>query len=374
MKNKANSLSISHLNAPHFAPLYKYNDMYDTSLINLIKAKGYINFNKEVEYFINNDKWLYLPSNYLIDNEIERIKPDFNLTNKISSYDEFMVTLKEAIIKDIKKAENDFKGYLNVIMCGGKDSLNLLLLPWENPVLVVSAMPNYLLVKQFIKDNGLNYKVIELIDKKPDINKEILINCCRLNLHMSCAWHKHLEEIATENDKKVIFWVGQLGDLLLVKPGWINKTNTYPFLGCGFNYYKFYNTITKNIDTQRIRESVKFRIGNHLIDTKKIFFKLLWKKYAHLQGVHMGIINEHTGAPVLSGYHGKNCWNVFTNTDYERVITRDLRSDFGRFLFNKTVIYPETNPSPGPYFQRKHISDTQSFLNAIQDVGIKVYN
>jgi hypothetical protein len=68
--------------------------------------------------------------------------------------------------------EADHPGFASILLCEGKDSLNLSLLPWKNPVIVASASPIYNLVKAFTTDNDLSFDVISL-----DYNSDIFIEC-----------------------------------------------------------------------------------------------------------------------------------------------------------------------------------------------------
>ncbi len=89
-------------------------------------------------------------------------------------------------------------GWTNIILCGGKDSLNLLLLPWKNPVVVASLHPNYPLVAEFIREHNLNCDLIELDDEyEADRDREILINCCRNDL-AHCRWGGHLSAVSAQ--------------------------------------------------------------------------------------------------------------------------------------------------------------------------------
>jgi hypothetical protein len=62
-----------------------------------------------------------------------------------------------ADISLIKAGQPEFT---NILLCGGKDSLSLSLLPWKNPVIVARAPPNYDLVRAFMADNYLSFDVI----------------------------------------------------------------------------------------------------------------------------------------------------------------------------------------------------------------------
>lgn len=354
------------LDSPHFAPLYRFEDVEDTSLWNIIKKKGYLKVNKQLNRFVSEPGWSSCPPGYLIDEEIKRVKPTLVLTNEINDLETFLEKISFAMVKDALEAEKQFPGYTNVIMCGGKDSLNLLLIPWKNPVLVVSASPNFQLVKQFITDNDLKWDIIELFDKKTDLENEILINCCRLNIQHS-VWGGHLKEIAINHNRKVIFWLGQNGDFLLTSK-WRVNINLYPLAKYGYSYYKAFDTVF----SYKNRLRFKYRIGNFFINQKKCFFNGQWERAAHSIGVYMTFLNEIVNAPVLSGYHGKECMKVFQSTNYPKVIKTDVREMIGEKLLKKPVIYPAINPSPRPYNYRKNISDIKTFLTLAEAEGVRI--
>jgi hypothetical protein len=170
-------------NTSSFYPLYRYKNLYSYSLFGLILKKGNLVLNKRIAKKVALRKCPYLPDNDTIDCEIKReggaLKPSFQIRSpKIYARD-----TAQAMCQDIANIEAFNKNHTNIILCGGRDSLNLLLLPWKNPVIVASAPPNYALVKTFIEDNDLDYEVIALDDENNSLlNMEILVNCCRNDL------------------------------------------------------------------------------------------------------------------------------------------------------------------------------------------------
>lgn len=58
----------------------------------------------------------------------------------------FFSKLSTAISNDIQQLEQLYPKHEHIVLCGGKDSLNILLLPWAKPVIVASSKPNYELV------------------------------------------------------------------------------------------------------------------------------------------------------------------------------------------------------------------------------------
>ena len=144
--------------SPVFYPVYKYKDYYSYSLLSLILMKKCLKVNN---CWVKNSlrrNFVYNSGHDTIDQEITRLGGPPKCGLKIRKPAEYAQKISQALIKDCDEIEKNHPGYTNVIMCGGKDSLNLLLVPWKNPVLVASASPNYELVQKFISDNGLNSK------------------------------------------------------------------------------------------------------------------------------------------------------------------------------------------------------------------------
>lgn len=345
------------IDSPHFAPQYKWGEHINYSPLKLILEKGYIKVNpRAVEFWSNPDRH-YAPPGYFVDMEIERIGKPHTYSKEIHSEETAVKGISTAMAHDMQLAEKTFPQHINVILCGGKDSLNLLLLPWTNPVLVVSADPNYPLVKEFLKNNGLSYDIIKLEDERNvDLDKEILINCCRNNLS-HCKWGGHLKEIATDYDKKVIFWKGQVGAELFNYSRWKVYKYTSPEAGISLSGHLSLNPDGWIEFFQRLRYKI--------IDPKKVLFEAHWKRGAHWQGVHMGFLHELTGAPVLSGYHGPKVTEVLKKIDHIKAVTRDIRPLIGEHLFGGKVVYPDTNPGPEPSSIRKGVSDVDTFLKTL---------
>lgn len=346
------------IDTPHFAPQYKCGEHVSYSPLKLILEKGYIKVNPlAVEFWKDPDRD-YAPPGYFVDMEIERLGQPLSFTKEIQSEEAVVEALSVAMEMDIQLAEKSFPQHIHVILCGGMDSLNLLLLPWTNPVLVLSADPNYPLVKEFLKKNGLPFDIIKLEDERNvNLDEEILINCCRNNLS-HCKWGGHLKEIATDFDKKVIFWKGQLGDGLFKYPKWKVYKYTSPKVGVSLLNHL-------SLDPDGWIEFFQ-RVRNKILDPQKVLFESYWKRGAHFQGAHMGFLRELTAAPVLSGYHGPNVTEIVKKIDHVNAVTRDIRPLIGEHLFGGKVAYPDTNPGPKTSFIRKGVSDVDTFLKMLK--------
>jgi len=350
------------LGSSTFYPVYRYQDYYSYSPLSLILFKGGLRVNPHAAEKTSSSNFFFWPGSDTIDKDIVRIggppKPGFSIVDA----DTFARRLAEAMCEDIAAIEADHSNFTNIILCGGKDSLNLTLLPWRNPVMVASAPPNYDLVKTFMTDNKLSYDVIRLDDNDDSLlESEILVNCCRNNLE-HCRWGPHLKKISQAYDGKIIFWKGQAADILTT-PYW--KTFAYkrsPWLkllrrGLG-------NTISNRV--------FKYFFEENNIAQRRVF-KGLWSVVAMWQGAHVSIVRELTNALVLSGYHGPAVQKIWSQVDLKRAVQNDIRPIVGRHLHGEEVVYPSTNPGPSPSKIREGLSDLQPFLKALRSAGIAVY-
>jgi hypothetical protein len=345
--------------SPSFYPVYRYKNLYSYSLLSLILFKGCLHLNPCIGRKVSKQDWLYLSADNTIDRKIVRIGGPLKSVFTIKDLDEFARRLSEALRHDISAVEAMNHGYTNIILCGGKDSLNLLLLPWKNPVVVASAQPNYDFVKTFITNNGLNYDLMPLEDHDNSLfDVEILINCCRNNLEHS-RWGYHLVELSRTFENKVVFWKGQLGDTFMTP------------------YWKNYIPHTKSITTYllRIVSRLSRYCGNVLEKTnllQRYFFRSLWYRGAMWQGAHMAFIRQLTNSLVLSGYHGPAVQKVISEVELKSAVQEDVRPLVGKYLYGRAVFYPDANPGPPSSKMRKGISHLGPFLKTLNSIHIPV--
>ncbi len=344
---------------PSFNPIYRYKNFYSYSFIALIFWKGCLRINPSHAKTVSSKDWLYFSSNDTIDREVKRIGGPLKPLFKIKDREEFTLRMAEAMTTDVASIEKKNPGYTNIILCGGKDSLNLLLLPWKNPVLVASAPPNYELVKSFIRKNGLNYDIVPLHDTdKQQLKTEILINACRNDLE-HCRWGSDLIKLSERYRHQVIFWKGQLGDTFLT-PYWKR-------------YYPHKDSLLKSF----LIKSRPFnrRLGN--VNEKsglaqRFFFNALWYRGAMWQGAHASLIRQLTDSLVVSGYHGPAVQRALEEVELERAVQEDVRPLIGKHLLGKTVLYPSTNPGPEPSAIRKGVSHLEPFLKILKSMPVTV--
>ncbi|MBI5739854.1 MAG: hypothetical protein HZA16_03950 [Nitrospirae bacterium] len=335
--------------SPYFYPVYRYGNVYSYSLLDLIRYKKNLSLNHRVVRQISTKKYPYLSGNETIDSEIVRIGGPPSPGFVIKSAEEYASRIAGALRQDTSSIEDANPGFTNIVLCGGRDSLNLLLLPWRNPVLAVSGQPNYDLVKGFIADNGLSVGIMLLRDDDSLLDVEILINCCRNNLE-HCRWGPHLREISMRFDRKVVFWLGQLGDTFAT------------------TFWKTYSHNRKMAD--KICSTISRAFGAYETYRHGYFFKSLWNRGAMWQGAHMSIIRQLCDALAVSGYHGPSMRRVLSEVDLKRAVQDDVRPLIGKCLHGGPVIYPEANPGPPRSDIRRGVSQVEPFLKILSTLGI----
>ncbi|MFP3943568.1 MAG: hypothetical protein ACLFWF_06735, partial [Alphaproteobacteria bacterium] len=198
---------------PHFYPVFKWGGYYSFSPLPLARLKGNVALNPDFPPFLAGVTEPYTPPHMLIDREIERVGGPRPFSCRMKERTPFLKRLAAAIRADVAAVEARNPGFLNIILCGGKDSLNGLLLDWQNPVLAISAEPNYGLVRDFIRANGLRYDLAKLEDYVDEalIGREVAENFCRIDLQ-HLRWTAHLAKFAQEAGGRAVFWMGSMGE------------------------------------------------------------------------------------------------------------------------------------------------------------------
>ena len=348
--------------SPVFYPVYKWGDFYSYSLLALILKKRSIRLNQEVIKVAEKPNFLCQSGLETIDRDIIRIGHAHNSWFKIQDINDYAIRISKALQNDIQPIEEKHPYYTNVILCGGKDSLNLLLLPWKNPTVAASAPPNFELVKEFVCVNQLDYEVIHLQDPHDErvLEHEVLEACCRVNLSQ-WRWGVHLRDIALKYNGKIIFWKGQLADIYTTD---LWKRFMHPpriFEGLIRKTYK------------RLGKPLPFAINRAIgrfLQPRVI--QATWDRSATMQGCHMAFIREITDCLTLSGYHGPEMIKVWEEVDLGSVAQRDMRHLVGRHLHGKDVIYPSFNPSPPPSKIRIGMSRPIKFIELLKAGGIRI--
>lgn len=351
------------LGAPDFYPVYRCGDLYSYSPLSLILHKGGLRLNPRVARRVSRPDFLFYIGSETIDRDIVRLGGALSRRPVIRTGAELARQIAGALRADAHAIESRHPGYTNVILCGGKDSLNLLLLPWRNPVIALSAAPNYQLARDFVERNGLGTDVVPLEDRHDSLlSAEIVVNCCRNNLE-HCRWGGELRAISQSLNEKVIFWKGQMGNIFMT-PQW--KAYTRPTAGAVGTGLR----MRRIIGLQRERQLHEWLQKTPL--QQWLSFRNLYRQGAMWQGAHMSFLRQLTGALVLSGYHGPAMGRVLAQTDLQRAVRDDIRPLIGHHLLGREVSYPATNPGPPPSTIRAGISHLAPFLHAVDSAGIPV--
>lgn len=348
--------------SPTFYPVYRYKNFYSYSILALILKKGSLIVSPEAVRNASKNDFEVLDNECQIDKEINRVGGCHSFGCEIRDEDSYCKEIAKALRRDIAQAETNHPGYTNLVMCGGKDSMNLLLLPWKNPVIALSAEPNYPLVCEFVRQNELDIEV-QLLEDHIDENyldEEIAELCCRMDGN-HWRWTKHLNEISEHYSKRVIIWKGQLGDLYMTSDWMI-------FMRPHFQPKFFFCRVFKKI-APFLPVSWAGFIGHYILPG---FVRALWMKSSIAQGCHNGFIRSLTDTLVLSAYHGKSVTDVIKNSDLPRVVRRDVRPKIGRLLLGRSVLYPKTNPSPALSTVRTGAHRPEHLIKISKDHGIKI--
>jgi hypothetical protein len=354
---------------PSFYPVYRWGDHYSYSPLALILLKGSLRVDPEVAERVRDPGWRFCTGSQTLDAEIRRVGGPETPGFEIDSPGAYVAELARAMREDAARVEDANPGATNVLMCAGKDSLNQLLLPWSNPVLVISAPPNHALVQAFLRDNRLDYELLELGDDASLLEREILCNLCRNDLE-HCRWGPDLVRIARSLGGKAVFWKGQEGGRILSRrwkdlPPAAYDQSTYtgyvPWL-FGLTRLSFGRGEWK---LRRLLERTGF--------TQRAFFRARWEVVAMWQGAHMSMLRQLTGSLFVSCYHGPSMRGVLSRVDMERSVgDGDVRDELGRALAGAAVRYPDTNPGPAPAAFRAGRSHLAPLLEAAHGARISI--
>jgi hypothetical protein len=349
---------------PCFYPVFRWGDLHSWSFLALLVQKGRLDVNRSVAFDAERKDFVYHAGADTIDREIDRVGgPHLAAPDEFLDAEAYARAIADGLRGDVAACELRHPGYTNVVLVGGKDSQNLLLLPWRNPVIAVSAQPNFPLVQEFARRNDLRIPVRELTDPSDAEvhDREILENACRANL-IHFRWGADLRRIAFDHGGKLIFWKGQVADALTT-PYW--KTLTHPIRGAENLARKLYaradhlfphalqTALTERVIVPRLRRT-------------------LWRRCAMFQGTHMGVIRAITGALVLSAYHGPRVSHAWQRVRWVDAVQRDLRVRIGELLHGAPVHYPTTNPGPPLSSQRAGHTQPARFFEALRRDGIEV--
>jgi hypothetical protein len=345
-----------------FYPIYKYKDFYSFSLLALIAHKGYLRLAPTfASRNLHGDRDVAEP-NPTIDAEVSRLGGQASLTQAISDADAFTHAMSEAMRADITEVCNANPGSRHIVLCGGRDSLNILLHRWSAPVVAYSAEPNYPLVARFVDDNKLGIDVRRLEDPEPQggLDREIAEASCLVRLE-NWKWTEHLRQIARAEAVPPVFWKGQVADAYLTDY-WRSYTHR------SNKTYKFLRKAYKIIERKVPNSLDPLFVGHAIAD----FEKTLWLRASVGQGAHLGLIRSICNCLALSAYHGPRTLDVMHRADLRALTRRDIRVDLGRALLGRDVKYPTENPGPPASGFREGTRTVERYVAAIRSLGIDV--
>ncbi len=336
---------------PSFYPLYRLGNAYCHSPLGLIARAGGLQLDRDVARRIGRGDARYWSGRETLDTRVLRVGAPRVSALTLQDADTFVARFTDALVVDVAAAESVHAGHTNVVLCGGRDSLNLLLLPWQHPVIALSAAPNFALVRRFVEENGLDIPVRELRDEDQSLlETEVIANLCRLDLR-HCRWAGELRAIAKELERRVVFWKGQLGDTFLT-PYW--RTYTHP---------------------AKARRIVRLP-GLRSLTAHPLYQAYFWWSHFHRgamwQGTHLSVLRDLTDALFLSAYHGPAVSSVLAEVDLAAAVREDVRPQIGARLAGRAVKYPESNPGPAPSSFRRGISGVGHFLEVAARKGLRV--
>jgi len=345
----------------NFYPIYRHGDLYSFSILPLIAAKGGLALNDEfVRANLLDGSDVALP-NPTIDRDIIRLGGPAVFDQSITDWATFISTFADAISCDIDEVCAANPGKTHVILCGGKDSLNILLADWKAPVIAYSAEPNFPLVRQFVADNGIDIEVRRLDDIDPGdgLAREIAEAACMVDLS-NWKWTAHLKQISDDLDHQVVFWKGQVADAFLTNY-WRSYTSSRS------EPYKFFK--------KACRKVAKTAPG--LVDP--IFAKraiadmeqAVWQRAGVGQGAHLGFLRSICNALFLSVYHGPRAYDVMRRVNFQALSHEDIRPAIGAALLGREVRYPTENPAPPASSFRTGLRTVDQFTGALKTLGIK---
>ena len=342
--------------SPHYYPVYRYKNYFSYSVLPLIALKGSLQVNKRYLSARHPTGFTFL-GNETIDKEITRIGNAVRNTRKIKNPDELVSRIVTAIRSDIATIERANEGKTNILLIGGRDSMNMLLLSWSNPVIAVSGAPNYALVEAFIKENGLSTNLVLLDDHGTSQQRSRLVleNCLRNSLE-HFRWTGSLIRLARQFEYKAVFWLGQTAD------AWL--TDTWSHIA-GRNNHPSVARVCRGL--ARHARALGWYPSVFTYILSRMFYDNFWKHVAIRQGTYMSILRRVTGCLPLSAYCGPEMRRVFEEVDLARTVTRDVRSDIGNELRGVAVRYPDTNP--GPPLAKELMGQETRFLDLVSSLN-----
>lgn len=346
---------------PSFYPLYRYEDLYSFSLFPLIAHKGTLVVNRDFERAYLGGASDVAGPDMTIDREVERIGGPPVLESTISELEIFVSSMARAMQADTRRVTDRNPGKTHFVLCGGRDSLNILLLDWTAPVIALSAEPNFPLVQKFVAENDLCMDVrrLEDLDPGPGLAREIAEAGCMVQLE-NWKWAEHLKQISREMDHQAVFWKGQMADAFLTDY-WRSYTSR------SSETYKVMRKAYKVL-ARKARGPMDLLFSGHAITD---FQRTIWQRGAVGQGAHLGVLRAICNALFLSVYHGPETTRILHSIDLRKLANTDLRPAIGEALLGRPVRYPAENPAPPISQFRVGLRTVPDYVRAVQSFGVR---
>ncbi len=347
---------------PFFYPVYRWRDFHSFSPFPLLQRKGNLNVDPAAEADLRGSRRDITPPHLFLDRDIRRIGGPPEMRPSITDRDVFARAMAAAMQADRDAVEAANPGKTNIVLCGGRDSLNILLLKARNPVVAYSAEPNLPLVRDFVRDNGLDIPVHRLEDRDdPALRPREIAEACGLVDLVHWKWTAQLREIAAEHGHQAVFWKGQFADAVLTDY-WRSYTarpsRAYRFLR------RAYRRAARHMPS-----AVSAMGDRHVL---RDFRGAIWERGAVMQGAHMGFLRSITNCLFVSAYHGPQTSAAWLAADLPRITGGDLRPAIGARLAGRSVAYPRTNPAPPASTFRAGLRNMAALESALQEHGIAV--
>lgn len=346
-----------------FYPIYQHETCFSFSILPLVLRKKRLLLNQSfVDRFLGGAGDVAQPAP-VIDREIRRLGAPPQLRQEISDRSVFAEAMAEAMNADIRDVCARNPGKAHAVLCGGKDSLCILLADWPAPVIAYSAEPNFPLVRRFVADNGLEIEVKRLEDPEPSpegLTREIAEASCLVDLG-HWKWTEHLRRIAMERNGEIVFWKGQMADATLTEY-WRSYTHR---TGGAYQYArKAYRKIARYMPGPMDALFARQAIAD--------LQRTMWLRGAVAQGGHLGFLRSICNALFLSAYHGPRTADVMCRIDLKALAKDDLRPDIGRALLGRDVNWPESNPAPPASHFREGKRSLEAYLTALTACGVEI--
>ena len=351
------------IGAPRFYPVYRRGDRYSFAPIFLLADKRRVDLDPAFMATIearDRSGTAYYSGTATIDREITRVGGPTPFERTIFCPEEYAARMTAAMVSDLALVHAAHPAASHVVLCGGKDSLNLLLLPWRTPPMALSAAPNCALVRAFIADNHLKIECRELRDQdRSTLELEILYNTC-LGQLSHCRWSGELRALAAQRGRRVIFWKGQVG--VFLSPTWR-----------AYNHYT--DRVERTIgylESWVVRASLRLGLKAIPNAQQRRLSDNLWRRGAMMQGTHMALLRALCDCLVLSAYHGPAVQRVVSAVDLPSALYLDIRPRIGRLLRGRDVVYPATNPDPPDSRFRAHCSGPARWAAVARASGLTI--